>query len=377
MSTFEAKVFKLTIEEHPNADALELAVVGDYRSIVLKGQYKTGDLGVYLPEAAVLPEWLIAELGLEGRLAGKAKNRIKAIKLRKILSQGIILPVWNDPISGDKYVSGELECDREFVTEGDVVTDFLGITKYEPPIPVHMQGEVFNAFGMTLKYDIENYKWFPDVLIEGERVIFTEKIHGTFTLFGYHPEVTHPIVSSKGLSAQGLAFKFNDANKDNLYINALNDLTLGKTEPKEDIITRIRRMGLFDELTPFYVLGETFGTGIQDLKYGEDKIGFRVFDIYVGAPGKGRYVDCDKLAAYCQALEVDMVPILYDGPYSKAVMDEYTSGKETVSGTEANLREGIVIKPALERHHIILGRVFLKSVSEAYLLRKGNTTELN
>lgn len=46
MATFEAKVYRLTIEEHPNADALELAVVGDYRSIVRKGQFKTGDLGV-------------------------------------------------------------------------------------------------------------------------------------------------------------------------------------------------------------------------------------------------------------------------------------------------------------------------------------------
>ena len=66
MATFEAKVYKLKIEEHPNADALELAVVGDYRSIVRKGQFKTGDLGVYIPEAAVCPDWLIRELGLEG-----------------------------------------------------------------------------------------------------------------------------------------------------------------------------------------------------------------------------------------------------------------------------------------------------------------------
>ena len=48
MAEFEAKVYRLKIEEHPNADALEIARVGDYRSIVRKGQYKTGDLGVYI-----------------------------------------------------------------------------------------------------------------------------------------------------------------------------------------------------------------------------------------------------------------------------------------------------------------------------------------
>ena len=58
-----------------------------------KGVYKTGDLGVYIPEQAVLPEWVISRLGLEGRLAGKAQNRVKAIKLRGVLSQGLIYPV--------------------------------------------------------------------------------------------------------------------------------------------------------------------------------------------------------------------------------------------------------------------------------------------
>lgn len=58
-------------------------------------------------------------------------------------------------------------------------------------------------------------------------------------------------------------------------------------------------------------------------------------------------------------------------------MEEYTSGTESVSGTGACIREGIVIKPLVERRDETLGRVILKSVSEAYLCRKGNTTEFN
>lgn len=99
MSTFEAKVYKLRIEEHPNADALELAVVGDYRSIVRKGEFKTGDLGVYIPTNAVVPIWLLKRLGLwdedraKGKLAGKDGNRVKEIRLRGILSEGLVYPV--------------------------------------------------------------------------------------------------------------------------------------------------------------------------------------------------------------------------------------------------------------------------------------------
>ena len=178
MAEFECKVYKLEILPHPNADVIELAKVGDYLSIVKKGDFQTGDLGVYIPEAAICPNWLIVELGLEGKLAGKDKNRVKAIKLRGILSQGLIYPVHYHPREdGDRY---EISINGKWliVKEGQDVTEELGIIKWSPPIPVHMAGEVWNAHGMTLKYDVENFKKYPNVLNEGEHVVMTEKIHG-------------------------------------------------------------------------------------------------------------------------------------------------------------------------------------------------------
>jgi len=99
MSTFSVKVRKIEILPHPNADALELAQVDDYRCVVKKGQYKTGDLVVYIPEAAVVPEWILKQYNFwnekenKGMLAGSLGNRVKAIKLRGELSTGIILPI--------------------------------------------------------------------------------------------------------------------------------------------------------------------------------------------------------------------------------------------------------------------------------------------
>ena len=377
MAEFEAKVYRLTIEPHPNADRLELAVVGDYRSIVPKGEFKTGDLGVYIPEASICPDWLIAEMGLEGKLAGKQKNRVKAVKLRGVLSQGLVYPVLEMSVNGEpRYsVCGEgannpaSMNDNIDVEESTVVTEFLGITKYEPPIPVHMAGEVYNAHGHTPKYDIENYKRYPDVLQDGEEVYFTEKIHGTWCCFGYHPKFDAPIVTSKGLSGKGLAFKFNDANMNNLYIRALFDTMEGGK--KDNIVQRM--INGIGSGRPFYILGEIFGQGVQDLQYGAAKPSFRVFDIYIGHPGQGAYLDAMELATICNELEVELVPLLYVGPFSKEVMLEYTDGKETVSGEGTNIREGIVIKPVIERSDVELGRVVLKSVSEAYLLRKGGT----
>lgn len=360
MATFEARIYKLKIEEHPNADALELAVVGDYRSIVRKGQFKTGDLGIYIPEAAVLPEWLVDELGLTGKLAGKDKNRIKAVKLRGILSQGVVAPV---------SILEQMNPIRKW-EEGTDVKEWLEITKYEPPIPVHMAGEVFNAHGYTLKYDIENFKRYPDILQEGEEVIMTEKVHGTWCCFGYHPEVPTHIVTSKGLSGQGLAFKLNEANVNNLYIRALDGTAPYPDGSGGNVLDRAH--GFWGLSMPFYILGEVFGP-VQDLKYGADKPQFRVFDIYLGEPGHGRYVNAEELQAFCTALGVQMVPVIYAGPFSKEKMEEVTTGMETVSGQEVHIREGVVIKPMKERYDNELGRVVLKNVSEAYLLRKNGT----
>ena len=171
MATFESRIHALRIEPHPNADRLELAAIGGFRCVVGKGSFTDGDLAAYIPEGAVCPDWLIAELGLEGKLAGSKRNRVKAVKLRGALSQGLVYPVRDGMVRGRP------------VSEGDTVTDLLELVKYEPPIPIAMQGEVRPVHGATL-YDIENVKKYPDALQDGEPVVVTEKLHGTWCWAG-------------------------------------------------------------------------------------------------------------------------------------------------------------------------------------------------
>ena len=379
MAEFQAKVYQLVIEEHPNADVLELARVGDYRSIVRKGQFKTGDLGVYIPEQAICPQWLVERLGLEGKLSGKAKNRVKAIKLRGVLSQGLIYPVdFNthitlggilDDIGDDVTDKTETTID---VKVGDDLTAELGIVKYEPVVPSSMSGEV-EGFASTIKYDIENIKKHPDVLVPGELVSITEKLHGTWACFGYHPDAPY-VVTSKGLSSRGLIFKATQENADkNLYMRTLNETT---DEDGMNIIDR----GMAIIYLPFYILGEIFGRGVQDLHYGLNSPSLRIFDVYVGEPGQGRYLGHDELTKFAQMVDVQLVPYLAVVEYSREIVEEFTNGEETVSRASAafeaggmHMREGVVVKPVIEREDEELGRVILKSVSENYLLRRGGT----
>lgn len=379
MSEHKVEVVRVTIEVHPNADALELARVGDYLSITRKGQYKSGDLVAYIPEQSILPIDLIRELGLEGKLAGQNHDRVKAIRLRGTLSQGLCYPA------------------RPGWSEGQDVAAELGIIKYVPPVPAHLSGEIYAAGqDKCLKYDIENIKRYPDLLAEGEPVVFTEKIHGTWCVVGVlpptmaHAKYGDVIVSSKGMSAQGLALKtcepeprtrpdevltpeHYDPNGRNLYVRAAR---------ANKVVEAIREnCGYYlDQNMPVYVLGEVFGRGVQDLPYGastgqDEAIGFRVFDIFVGRPGspEAHYLDDAALDSVLALMGLPRVPVLYRGPFSKEVLAVWTDGKESVSGNQMHIREGVVVRPVKERRCNEIGRVQLKSVSADYLLRKDGT----
>ena len=345
---FESRVYALRIEPHPNADRLELAAIGGYRCVVGKGSYVDGDLAAYIPEAAICPDWLIAELALEGKLAGSKANRVKAVKLRGMLSQGLVYPVREGMIRG------------RAVAEGDDVTELLELVKYEPPIPIAMQGEVRAAHGATLHYDIEDFKKYPEEFRDGEPVVITEKLHGTWCCLGWHPE-QDTIVTSKGMSDKGMALILDTVNENNLYVRIWH----AHQAAFEQARTRLAAGG-----QPFYIVGEVYGRGVQDLHYGVPNPAFAVFDAYLGEPGRGRYLDPDRLVEAVGDL-FPLVPVVFRGPFSVAGLQELTNGMTKLGG--GHVREGVVIRPAAERDSAEFGRVILKSVSGNYLTRKGGT----
>lgn len=376
MSTFAVSILPIKkLEKHPNADTLGLAYIDDYVCIVGLNTFKEGDLVAYIPEGAVVPDDVAAKLGL----AGKIGNRLKAIKLRGIVSQGIVYPVKDNTL---ELPNGE----TVGVFEGQDVAEVLGITKYVPEIPASLSGEVFASDPRyTVRFDIENIKRHPSIIEPGEEVVFTEKIHGTFTQVVFLPKAFIEkegldyqdtwsndngllMVGSKSLSGDGLMFKMNDANERNVYIRVVKDNDM------LDMFTE--QFG--DRVEPVIMLGETFGADVQDLKYGYDhrgQSGFRAFAIYEGTRSRFRVMNSDDLDVVLSKMNITRVPVLYRGPFSKEVMLQYTEGKETVSGKEMHIREGIVIIPRKERYDPLFGRVILKSVSNEYLLRKGQATE--
>ena len=345
MAAFEVTVYRARIEPHPDANAIEVCLIGDYQSVVVKGQFKDGDLVAYLPEASILPDNLIEQMGVTGKLAGKDANRITPLRLRGVVSQGIIHPMPDSK-------------------EGDDVTELLGITKYTPPIPEYMQGQVYHAEGHTVPYDIENIKKYPNLLQDGEEVVMTEKLHGTQCQMGYHHG--EPIITSKIYAAHGQILYNNDENANNIYVQIFNK----HAEALASLADHFRSYPDGPQDT-FYLIGEIYGLGIQDLGYDTKDKMFRVFDVYLGQPRRGQFLNYDEMSQLLKD-RFETVPLVYRGPYSKETLLGHTQGPSLIA---SHNREGVVVKPVVDRVAMRPGRVILKSVSDRHLLRKGRTTE--
>lgn len=352
MSTLRVTAERLTIFEHPNADALELAQVGLYRAVVAKGAYRTGEFAVYVPEQSVLPDELIEEIGLTGRLAGPARNRVRAVRLRGELSQGIVC---RPPALAD------VDLERA-AADGEDFADRLGIVKWVPPVPVSMSGEVEPAPDLLPWTDIENLKRHPDVFEPGDPVTVTEKIHGTACALTYHAATGAVQVTSKGLGAQYLALKESEGN---LYWRAVRGHGLVGTAA-----ALAERLGA-DRVA---IYGEVYGKGVQDLGYGAEAgtevPGFAAFDVRADIGGKVRWLDPAGLLDG----ELPLVPRLFEGPFDLEAILALAQGTETVSGRGLHIREGVVVRTAADKYSPVLGgRAIAKVVSDAYLTRKGGT----
>ncbi|MFE1309991.1 RNA ligase (ATP) [Streptomyces sp. NPDC058755] len=352
MSTLRVTAEVLTVHEHPNADALELAQVGLYRAVVAKGAYRTGEAAVYIPEQSVLPPGLIEELGLTGRLAGGDANRVKAVRLRGELSQGIVCR---------PKALADVDLARA-ATEGTDFAERLGITKWVPPVPPTMDGDVESAPDLLPWVDIENIQRFPDIFAAGEDVVLTEKLHGSACLLTYLADEDRVHVSSKGFGAKSLALKEDPRN---LYWRAVRGHGVAEVAARLAERLGARRIGIF---------GEVYGAGVQDLTYGADgrreTLGYAAFDVSAEIEGTVRWLDPAELLDG----ELPLVPRLFSGPYDIERVLEFASGRETVSGRGLHLREGVVIRPLVERYSGVTGgRAIAKAVSPAYLTRKGGT----
>jgi RNA ligase (TIGR02306 family) len=276
---------------------------------------------------------------------------------------------------GFRYLITNGDCDL-YVEPGDNVMTFLGITKYEPPLPPDMIGQCFHAEGLP-NFDVEPVEKHMGAFVEGEEIVATEKIHGVCGGFSFFPDRADEFLDqtpsgvfvwSKGMASRGMAFSTGPENDSNIYVKQYRKLFEGDSG-------KLVWQGILSQNEPVHLIGEIVGPGVQNYSYGLKQAEFLLFDIYVGEWRKGRFLNYTEMAELATAMDILTTPLVYAGPYNWSVLIDCTLGKDTLSGT--HIREGVVIRPTVEREDLMLGRVCAKLVSADFKLRKGAGNELS
>ena len=372
MSTFKVPLLRIqSVSPHPNADRLDLALVAESPVVVGKGQYKEGETVIYVPVGAVLPQTILDDLTASGSKISIPNGRIKAAKIRGIISQGLIL----DPRRYD--ICSAIGSDT--VGEAIDVSQKLGIVKYEEkPRNFGTPGTKTKRVrpgNPNFRYytDIENIKHFPTVLKQGEPVWVTEKLHGTSFRCGWfkkdHYSLWDRLKKFFGFEVGEWEFCYGSRKVD---ITAASDY---RGFYGEDIYGKIaKKYDLRNRLPKGYALyGEICGPGIQkDYDYGLKEHELFVYDVM--DTETLQWLPATHALKLIEHFHLRSVPVLGSGIHYDPFNTHIRYSDNLFSTIDPKtVREGIVIKPLEERIDNRVGRVILKVINPAYLLK--DTTE--
>ena len=369
------------IKPIPNADKIELARVGGWQVVVSKADnYKVGDKVIYIEIDSRVPSDKECFAFLQDR-----KYKVKSIKLRGQVSQGLIMPLSILP-------------NKEYELYDDV-TDILGIKKIEndfkqPPESKEMRlrGAHPKLYRKPWFKKLMKYNWFRKfafkflipkkkksgwpawiVKTDEERIqnmlwvlenkapmIVTEKLDGTSSTYSIHKEkgkwkfyvcsrnVVQDTPDKKcyyedlGNVYWEMAYKYN--------IEKLLKILADKYEAKEYVTLQ----------------GETIGEGIQQNKYKLEGRDIYFFNLIVD----GNKIDSVEAAAVLKEVHnkgfdspiFKWVPIIetnYRLPDDFEELMAYSTGKSVLRDT---LREGYVFRNYDEN-------ISFKCVSNDFLLK--------
>lgn len=371
MSDHKVEVVKVKdVQKHPNADRLDLVFIEGWQCVVKKGDIAVGDEVIYIPIDSVLPEKLEAYLFPPDSKITLSKHRVKTIKIRGAISQGMIVK------QQELYIGGFLP-DSSY-TIGTDLAGILGIEKYEPPEEKTPQFKSPQVKKKDKNPDfkeytsINNFKWYPDLFEIGEPVVITEKIHGTNFRCGYVPYHANTwwkkLKQFLGLSPEyefvfgshkvQISYKkdYNGFYARNVYLEAVK---------KYDLEYVLRRGEV--------LYGEIYGSGIQkgyDYGCADGVRKLVVFDVQKD----GLYMNTDDVFEFCDRTGLEHVPVEYIGSYpgSEVVKETWVDGPSRLC-VEQKVREGVVIKPLIEQH-CYAGRKILKYKSDEFLLTAEDNT---
>ena len=360
----------------PSADRIELARVLGWKCVVKKGEFKVGDKCVYI-EIDSIPPSDNPVFDFLKHSNGKM-DRVKTIKLRGQISQGLAMPV-------------NLFDGLEKYDVGDDVTKVLGITKWEPDErnkvslsqnPLYMRR--FHNHRLKWLYDNPWCKLFDKWLYVKSRAkfpLFLNKTDETrVQVLGDMLEKykgTECYVTEK-IDGQSITIWFDGNSK--MHVASRNYEILDKEDYMwaaigcENIEAKVRACSFHLRPKCFFLQGELIGPGIQANRYNKMTYFIYFFNSGFYDSGKVQYNSVDTFLGLADYAHLRTVPMLNDNYKLESDIDsivEMSRGKSVLLDVP---REGIVIRPKKDIYDnqiegMVGNRISFKAINPDFLIK--------
>lgn len=375
MSDIERKLASVRriaeIREIPGADKIVCAVVDGWELVTQKSNgFKPGDLVVYFEIDSLLPVRPEFEFLRDKCFVSAARSvngegfRLKTIKLRGQISQGLILPLkelfdWNEndgcfevtatssePTEDGMVISQSLY--SLYPEEGDDLTEFLGVKKFEKPMPSNLAGIARGNF--------------PSFIPKTDQ----ERVQNIFNLLqrnaGDHTfEVTIKLDGSSMTvyNKKGPIDNFGVCSR-NLDLEETAENTFWKVANKNGL-----REKLGDLPTSLAIQGELMGPGIQGNREKLEDIDLYVFDMY--DIENGSYFPASVRHHLCTTMGLKTVPFLGYFKFSQfGSVKDLLDFADAQKSLNVEIAEGVVFKSLDDPS------VSFKVISNKFLLGGGD-----
>lgn len=359
------------IKPIPGADKIECAEILGWEVVVKKGEFKEGDLCVYIEIDSILPQISQFEF-LRSR-----KFLVKTIKLKSQISQGIAFPP-----SIVKEIDPNF--DLTSIKVGQDLTDVLNITKYDPEADLDIQDLDDSTKKSWFRNKFNYYKWklfgfkkvkkgnFPSDVPKTDEVrvqnmsrhlyakesssaYITEKLEGTSVTFLYRKSGNW---LSELFNQNGI---FQVCSRNRIVFNSQNDSIsnhhLVTIAEKYNLNKKMRKLN-----RNIAIQGECIGPKIQDNIYKLPDLEFRAFLVF--DLNKQSYLPLQEMLSLLEELDLPFVPMIEDPHLLHNDVKFYVELSKGKSKINPQIdREGIVIRSLNENFSF-------KSINPDYLLKQ-------
>lgn len=348
----------------PGADRIEVALVDGWECVVKKGEFAVGEQVIYVEIDSIMPE------KPEFEFLRDRKFRVRTIKLRKQISQGLVLPV--------SLLKGSFK-------DEDDVTEALGVTKYDPEaaeeakvlaksiknkeekswifrniVKPLFRFSFFREWYLKKNNIKEKVKVWPSWITKTDE----ERVQNCVSMFNKERDAKTTFYVTEKLDGCSASYSWHEGEftvcSRNVWLKTPDDSHYWEMANfyaiKDALADIAKKYGLHTVV----LQGEILGEGIQKNKYRIQGHVFRAFNLEFN----GKPMDYENMESMLKPYNIPCVPLLQKDMYLPETVQDMVKrsiGPSTLRNEQS--KEGIVVRD-------IQRRISFKVINPEFLLKE-------